>query len=264
MIASLAGRAFRLMAAAPVEGSLVEFGVYQGGGLSMMASLAKKHLGGVPPLFGFDTFAGMPTTEEPLEHALEAFWAPGTFADTSVEGVRARLRGDGVEATLVPAVFGDLPPLSELGVGNVRFAHIDADIYEGYRDALRLLTPHLGVGSVVLFDESWPPNEWRYQSVRDHGWRAVREWEDETGFNLHVVRFSWTGALNVIVDEDYLRRHWRAIDRARKDTIEESVRNIVRIVLDRELEERVHLDSAPRRRRVLGAMRTRPGRGGTR
>jgi hypothetical protein len=98
----------------------------------------------------------------------------------------------------------------------------------------------LQVGTVIIFDESVPPNDWRYQSVREHGQRAVREWENETRINLHLIRFEWTVALCVVVDEDYLRRHWRIIDRLRKDTISESVRNIGRILLRRDLEARVY------------------------
>ena len=44
MLPHLADRAFRLMAAAPVPGCLVEFGVYQGHGLCALARLARRYL----------------------------------------------------------------------------------------------------------------------------------------------------------------------------------------------------------------------------
>jgi hypothetical protein len=233
-------RAFRLMAAVPVAGCIVEFGVYKGASLLYFAKLAREMLPQVPPIYGFDSFAGMPPTQQHLQGDLAKDWAKGTFGDTSLEPVQARLVQAGVKAKLIKGVFADLAPLQEYGIDRVRLAHVDADIYEGYRDALRLLTPHLQIGSVILFDESVPPNDWRYQSVRDHGQRAVREWENETGVNLHLIRFEWTVALCVVVDEDYLRRQWRTIDRLRKDTIGESVRNIGRIILGRDLEARVY------------------------
>jgi hypothetical protein len=242
MMLSMADRAFRLMAVAPIEGCLVEFGVYQGAGLASMARLAGKYLSALPPIYGFDSFSGMPASGERLEGALEKFWAPGTFSDTSLESVEARLRGEGVQARLVKGVFSELRPLAEYAIRNVRFAHLDGDIYEGYRDALRLLTPHLTLGTVLLFDETVPPTEWRYQSVREHGQRALREWEQQTGFNLHRIRFEWTAELCVLVDEDYLRTNWKVIVRLRKDTIQESLGNIARILLAKELEPRVHLD----------------------
>jgi hypothetical protein len=233
-------RAFGLMAAVPRDGCIVEFGVYKGASLLYFAKLARDILHEVPPIYGFDSFGGMPPTQQHLKGNLAQDWAKGTFGDTSLEAVQARLVQAGVEAKLTKGVFADLAPLREYGIYRVRLAHVDADIYEGYRDALRLLTPHLQIGSAIMFDESVPPNDWRYQSVREHGQRAVREWENETGINLHLIRFEWTVALCVVVDEDYLRRHWKTIDRLRKDTITESARNIARIILGRDLEARVY------------------------
>lgn len=214
----LARRAFALMAAAPIEGCLAEFGVYQGDGLCALAELWRARWPGPPPLYGFDSFEGMPPTAVPLAASCAQEWAPGTFADTSVEAVERRLRAAGVAATLVKGVFADVPPLDRLGIDAVRFVHLDADIYEGYRDALRLLTPHVRIGTVLLFDEVVAPTDHRYQSVRAHGRRAVDEWERATGVNLHLIRVEWTAGLYVIVDEDYLRRYASLIVRIRRDS----------------------------------------------
>lgn len=147
--------------------------------------------------------------------------------------MQQRLQSHGVHAKLVQGFFGKLSSLAEYGIGKVRFAHIDADIYEGYRDALRLLTPHVQVGTVMLFDEIVPPTDYRYQSIRNHGKRAVEEWERATGFNLHLIRFEWTVALCAIVDRDYLKRYARVITRLRRDTVQESIKNVVKTLLDR-------------------------------
>src|SRR5947209_16273178 len=112
------------MAAAPVPGCLVEFGVYQGHGLCALARLARRYLPDVPPIYGFDSFAGMPASSQPLTGALAKFWAPGTFSDTSQGRVEARLHREGVEAKLVPGVFSDLRPLGEYGIDKVRFANL--------------------------------------------------------------------------------------------------------------------------------------------
>lgn len=245
MIPQLTDRAFKLLAAAPVPGAVTEFGVYQGGGLIAMAHSAQKYLGRVPDLYGFDTFQGIPASDVNLTGKTAEDWAPAMFGDTSLEQVEKRLADEGVKATLVANMFSDVGSLSEHGIESVMLAHIDADLYEGYRDALALLTPHLRVGSIVLCDESVPPTDSSMQSVRDHGQRALREWEEASGFNLHLIRFEWTIGLYVIVDDAYLDAHWRTIDDLRKDTPVESLKNIAKKVLGRPREARGFLPPGP-------------------
>jgi len=116
MIPSLNGRAFKLMQVAPVSGCLVEFGVYKGAGIIAFSRLARQFLGSVPPLYGFDSFGGMPPTSVPLQNGCSTDWASGTFADTSLEGVERRLSDEGVQAKLVKGIFTDLKPLGEYGI----------------------------------------------------------------------------------------------------------------------------------------------------
>jgi hypothetical protein len=235
MVPALTERAFELTAAVPVRGEIAEFGVWRGGGLETLARLSGKYgLQPAPKIYGFDTFAGIPASEKPLVNKLASVFAEGQFADTSLDFVQKRVP----EALLVQGVFADVKPLAEYGIEKLRLVHLDGDIYEGYRDALALITPCVQVGTVILGDEPIPPTHWSRTSVREHGQRAIREWEDATGFNLHLIRFEWTVGLYVIVDEDYLRRHWRVIDRLRRDTIRESLQLIANRLLRRPLEAR--------------------------
>jgi hypothetical protein len=235
MVPALTERAFQLARAVPTPGDIAEFGVWQGSGLETLARLAVEYdLQPPPRIYGFDTFAGIPASEQPLVGKLAQVFAEGQFADTSLEDVQRRVP----TARLVPGLFADAKPLDEYGIDRLRLVHLDGDIDEGYRDALRLITPHIGVGTVILGDEPIPPTHWSRTSVRDHGQRAMREWEDETGFNLHLIRFEWSVGLYVIVDEDYLRRHWRVIDGLRRDTVRESIELIANRLLKRPLETR--------------------------
>lgn len=190
MYLPLARRAFKLMEAAPVDGCLVEFGVYKGEGLRIMSRLAKVYLQAPPVLYGFDSFEGMPPTSAPLEGGLARDWVRGALSDTRIEAVQQYLHRKRVQARLVKGIFADLSPLVDYGIDKVRFAHIEADIYEGYRDALRLLTPYVQAGTVMLLDEVVPLADFRYQSMRMHGKRALAEWEKATGLNFsHSSRF---------------------------------------------------------------------------
>jgi len=182
-------------------------------------------------LYGFDSFEGMPSTAAPLEGGLAHDWGEGTFSDLSVGIVEAYLQRNGVRARLIKGIFADHPSLADFGVTMVRFAHIDADIYEGYRDALRLLTPHVQPGTVLLLDEAVPLTDHRYQSMRMHGKKALADWERATGVNLHLIRFESSVALYVIVDEPYLERFATTILRLRRDDVKESVVNIARLMV---------------------------------
>ena len=216
------------MKKAPVEGCFVEFGVYQGNSLRDTIKMAKKYLGIAPKAYGFDSFSGMPLTKRPLTGKMSESWREGAFADTGVKIVQKRLDEANVKATLIANEFRNLPPLRRIGIKKIRFAYLDADIYEGYKDALRLIAPHLQVGSVIIFDEYFPPSDPRYnESVRQHGMKAIREWEDETGTNLHVIRFAWSAALCVIVDNEYLKKYGSFIESLRRDNIVQSAADAV-------------------------------------
>ena len=198
MIIQIFDRAVRLMEKASVKGDFVEFGVYRGNGIVNITKLAKK-LGKIK-FYGFDSFSGMPPTDIPLKGNLAHDYREGSFSDISLDSVKKFLKDNNTEATLTKAVFKNLKPLSHYGIGKIRFAHIDADIYEGYRDALKLLTPHLQVGTVIVFDEFTAPSDYRYQGIRQHSVRAIREWEKKTKLNMHLIRFKYTVGLCVIGD----------------------------------------------------------------
>lgn len=189
------GEAMEYLSYYPAEGVLCEFGVWQGEGLEAIAAASKRYLGGGIPLFGFDSFTGMPKTEVIFHDECAEIWREGGYADTNLELVQTRVP----TAHLIKGVFGTLPSLLDLGIDKVRFARLDCDIYEGYRDALKLLTPSVTKGTVLLFDEGVAPNDPRYHDgVRDSGERAIREWLEETGVTIRALHSRGTECLTVI------------------------------------------------------------------
>jgi hypothetical protein len=187
--------AFQYMSTHLVPGVLCEFGVWQGAGLLSIAECSKTHLGGGIPIYGFDSFEGMPVTAVQFHDDNAVDWRPGGYADTSLEMAQNLVP----EAHLIKGVFQDLAPLAAFGIDKVRFARIDCDIYEGYRDALHLLTPCVSCGTVLLFDEGVAPDDPRYRDgIRDSGERAIREWQQATGNKLRVLHNHWTESLTVV------------------------------------------------------------------
>lgn len=227
MIISLFDRAFRLMQRAPVSGSFVEFGVYKGGSLLKTIKMVKKYLKGKIAVYGFDTFEGMPKTNKPLTGDLVTDYRKGMFADTSIEYVKEQLEKERLQANLIKGRFDQLKDLSKYGIKKIRFVHIDADIYEGYKDALNKITPYLQVGTVIIMDEYCAPSDYRYQGIRLHGTKALNEWLIKTGFNLHLIRFEWTCGLFVIVDENYLKKYGNFLESLRNDNLVQSLTDLI-------------------------------------
>ena len=221
---TMTDRAVRLLERTKQQGAVVEFGVFQGHGLLQIAHLMRER-GMQPRLYGFDTFAGMPPTEVVGGDLVDEEWDVGAFSDTSAETVRQRFVEADFAVTLVEGVFDPSVPLSDRGIEQVAMVHIDADIYEGYRDALTLLTPHLQAGMILLLDESEPPGNADYFfGVQRHGQRAFHEWWLEHDVPLLHVRSEWTIAMYVVVDKPYLEEHGTFITMdLMSDTVEEAL-----------------------------------------
>ena len=127
--------------ASSLDGEVWECGVYQGG----TAMLLADRLCGAGRKFRlFDTFEGMPETD-----AARDMHRKGDFSDTSLESVRARVRGDFVHfhKGLIPATF------SGLESARIAFAHIDVDIYSSIQACCEFIFPRLCVGGFMVIDD---------------------------------------------------------------------------------------------------------------
>lgn len=120
--------------AAQRDGHWLEFGVFQGSSARVLAALHT-------PLWGFDTFTGLP--EPWRDHPAGYFDTGGTLPD--VPG-----------AEFVKGLFQDtLPGWLAQHPGPVALLHIDCDLYSSAEFVLRTLrlAGRLVAGTVVLFDE---------------------------------------------------------------------------------------------------------------
>lgn len=142
---------------APAGGLALEFGVYTGGTLRIIA--AKRGDGRV---YGFDSFKGLP---EDWRNGFPV----GTFALDGLPDVPG--------AQLVPGWFDDtLPGFLAAHDGPVDFVHIDGDLYSSAKTVLDLVGPRLQPGSVLVFDEFMNFPGWR-----EHEYRAWQEYVERTG-----------------------------------------------------------------------------------
>jgi hypothetical protein len=151
---------------APTGGMALEFGVYSGTTLAIIAAARSGEL-----VYGFDSFEGLPET-------WRADYPAGTFA----VGRPPRVPG----AELVVGWFADtLPGFLAAHPGSVDFLHVDADLYSAAATVLELVGPRLRVGSVVVFDEYF-----NYPGWRRHEHLAWQEHVERTGITFSYQAYT--------------------------------------------------------------------------
>lgn len=143
---------------APAGGLALEFGVFQGRSLEVIAEGRGRR-----DVYGFDSFQGLPEDYRPHVRA-------GAFATSALPEV------DGAE--LVVGWFQDtLPDFLAAHPGPVSLLHVDGDLYSSAVTVLTLVGPRLQPGSVVIFDEFF-----NYPGWDDSGeFRAWEEYLERTG-----------------------------------------------------------------------------------
>ncbi len=151
---------------APSEGMALEFGVYQGRTLTVIAN-ARKH----GQVFGFDSFQGLP---EDWRSNIPA----GTFATGQLPDVAG--------AELIVGWFDDtLADFLAHHPGPVAFLHLDADLYSSTVTILEHVGPRLRPGSVIVFDEYF-----NYLGWEQHEHRAWQEFVAKTGITCQYAAYT--------------------------------------------------------------------------
>jgi O-methyltransferase len=129
-----------------IPGDVLEVGVWRGGsgcllGFAMRAALIQARL------FLADTFAGV------VKAGTEDFtYRGGEHADTSIATVKSLL--DVNRISNVEILEGVFPEQTgeRLSQAQIRFCHIDVDVYRSARDVFYWVWPRMPIGGVVVFD----------------------------------------------------------------------------------------------------------------
>ena len=153
----------------------MEFGVFTGDSITQTANWKTVFCGTTQPVYGFDTFTGLPTDWRP-GYTAGAFNVPNGTSISAPSNV-----------VLVKGLFIDtLPDLLRLIDREhqchtpVSFLHIDCDMYDGARDVLFLLGSRLRTGSIIIFDELF-----NYPGYEKHEIKALYEFL--AGSNLRLI-----------------------------------------------------------------------------
>lgn len=135
---SLRREAVRL---APEQGLFVEFGVYKGYWLNKFSEMTTR------PMFGFDSFEGIPDS-----------WTLRRKGDFAVE----RLPEVPNNVQLIKGWFKDtLPPFLATHPESVAFAHIDCDLYSSTKEVLDLIARRIKAGTVLVLDDFMEEPGWQ-------------------------------------------------------------------------------------------------------
>lgn len=135
-------------------GDYVEFGVYRGSSLLLMYDeLLRAELNQVR-LFGFDSFAGIPSDDE-------SYWREGDFSADYEEVVRSlNQRGiDWQRVSLTRGFFSDTlnnELIAKHDLRRVSLIMIDCDLYSATKEALEFCSS-LIQDEVIIFFDDWNP-----------------------------------------------------------------------------------------------------------
>jgi O-methyltransferase len=147
-----------------VPGDVLEFGVFAGASLALLALSQHRHPYGLSRrVVGFDSFHGLPATRDPHPvwregaFAVNEWWHPTLpiGAPATPDGVHDLFRAcDLPEPTIVAGAFAEtLPRVVPRDVIAAAIVHVDCDLYESTRDALAGVADVLQDGTMLLFDD---------------------------------------------------------------------------------------------------------------
>ena len=172
----MADLAARFLQTNEIQGSYLEFGLYRGAAFAHFYHAFRRHDLDVP-MFGFDSFQGLPTARGADADTGFRRYAEGYFACSESE-LRAELQRRRVPASVYTLIGGFYqhslrPALYERpGLAPSAVVLIDCFYYESTRLALRFITPTLQNGTVLLCNSYF-----RFKGHPDYGERgAVTEW----------------------------------------------------------------------------------------
>jgi hypothetical protein len=156
------------MAQCGVGGLVLEFGVYEGKTLRLIAGKAGQ------TVYGFDSFQGLP---EDWTH----FQRKGRFSLNDVPP-----RFEEANIALVPGWFDKtLPAFLAAHAGPVRFLHADADLYSSTATVFSALRGRIVPGTVIVLNEYFNYPGWEH-----HEFRAFQEFVRETGLRYQYLGFA--------------------------------------------------------------------------
>lgn len=149
----------------------MEFGVYKGDSINMLAKLAPDR-----KFIGFDSFEGLPEMWT-IESKRGAF---------DVGGKLPQVRKN---VSLIKGFYSATLPkfILENTTETVAFVNVDCDLYSATKEIFAYLGDRFRVGTVIVFDEFYNYPDWLW-----HEYKAWMEFVEERG-----VKFTYIGFIRI-------------------------------------------------------------------
>lgn len=156
-----------------LAGHVMEFGVYQGTTLKIISDYFSNQT-----VWGFDSFEGLPEPWFMKSSQTGPRHPAGRFALDKEELLSVTNQFAKRNVKLIPGWFNQsIVPWMNNNPGAVSFLHIDCDLYSSTLDILNLLNDRIVAGTVIVFDEMYPWNNFDQYDLWEQGeFRALCEW----------------------------------------------------------------------------------------
>jgi predicted O-methyltransferase YrrM len=160
-----------------LPGDILEFGVFQGKTITMMAEFLSDR-----KIWGFDSFEGLPEDWHMIESAENIKFPKGTFTVKSLPEVPSNV-------TLVKGWFEHtIPTWKQQNTASISLLHVDCDLYSSTREVLTQLNAQIISGTVIVFDDMYLwNNPKKYQLWHQGEYRALREWVSDHDRKFEVL-----------------------------------------------------------------------------
>jgi O-methyltransferase len=132
---------------AHLRGDMLEVGVWRGG-TGCLLGLAMKDARIDGKLYLADTFTGVVKAGE-----ADSAYKGGEHADTGLETVKSLLTTNHIDNyAILQGIFPE-ETAKLIGQGQIRFCHIDVDVYQSAKDVFDWVWPRVPIGGIVVIDD---------------------------------------------------------------------------------------------------------------
>ena len=146
----------------------LEFGVYYGGSINYIAKKLPES-----KIIGFDSFEGLPSS-----------WTGNSGSQFfNTQGAIPKVKKN---VELIKGWFNEsIPKINYSNYPELRFIHIDCDLYDSTFDIFQYLGSNIKSGCIIVFDEYFG-----YPGWKNHEFKAFQEWVAAKNINYKYIGYS--------------------------------------------------------------------------